>query len=490
MHITEEIKNNVRDMAMPKSSKLNSRQSQIVIQFIFDFSAIVVSFLAQYFIRFETGVFGSAIKPEIPQFIMGNVLMLLYWFTLFFFFGLYKNWYERSPFEEMFTVLKVTFIGCFVIIFLVLNDIASSPRMLFLLYFAFISTSMIIGRITAREFQKRFRAKGIIKIPIIIYGTAEKAYEFYRMSKIARNWGYNPLGIVVNNESEFSKLDNYNNITEKILGTYAQLSDILEKYHPEVLVINTDKTDHKELLDIVSACDEKNIRVKVRPDLYDIFTGQTRTQNLYGIPLIEIRTQLMKPWQEVLKRIFDVIFSSLVIILGLPFWLLVAIIIKLESKGSVFYTQPRVGRNGEVFKIFKFRSMVPDADKQKQKWTSVGDPRVTKWGRFIRKTHLDEIPQFWNVLIGDMSVVGPRPEQPKYVEEFSLSIPHYKRRLKVRPGITGWWQVKYTAHELNEEEIKNRLKDDFYYIENMSLQLDFEIVVRTVYCVLTGHGQT
>lgn len=470
--------------------KFRSYHSQILIQLVFDSIAVVLSFLSQYFVRFETGIIGASVKPEFQQFMLGILIFLAYWLSLFFFFGLYKNWYERSPFEEIFTILKVTFIGCFIIIFIVLNDIQSSPRMLFLIYFAFIATYMIIGRITSREIQKKLRAKGIIKIPVIIYGTAQKAYDFYRMSKLAKNWGYKPQGIVLTESDEFHKIENIKNIEKIILGTTNNLQEILFKHCPEVLIINTDNTEHKSLLNIVSKCDENGIRVKIQPDLYDIFTGQTRTQNLYGIPLIEIRTQLMKPWQEVTKRLFDIVFSSLVILIGSPIWLLVAIITKLESEGPVFYTQPRVGKNGEVFKIFKYRSMVKDADKHKQKWTSVGDPRVTRWGRFIRKTHLDEIPQFWNVIIGDMSVVGPRPEQPKFVEQFSKSIPHYKRRLKVRPGITGWWQVKYTAHELNEEEIKSRIKDDFYYIENMSLQLDFEIVIRTVYAVLTGHGQT
>lgn len=485
------VKTEIKHQEITKlNPKFRSYHSQIIIQLVFDSIAVILSFLSQYFVRFETGIVGNAIKPEFTQFMLGILFFLAYWLTLFFFFGLYKNWYERSPFEEIFTILKVTFIGCFIIIFIVLNDIQSSPRMLFLIYFAFIATYMIIGRISSREIQKKLRAKGILKIPVIIYGTAQKAYDFYRMSKLAKNWGYHPFGIVLTESDEFHKLENINNIENIVIGTTSNLNEILIKKRPEVLIINSDNTDHNLLLEIVSKCDENGIRVKIQPDLYDIFTGQTRTQNLYGIPLIEIRTQLMKPWQEVTKRIFDIVFSSLVILIGSPIWLLVAIITKLESEGPIFYTQPRVGKNGEVFKIYKFRSMVKDADKHKQKWTSVGDPRVTKWGRFIRKTHLDEIPQFWNVIIGDMSVVGPRPEQPKFVEQFSQSIPHYKRRLKVRPGITGWWQVKYTAHELNEEEIKSRIKDDFYYIENMSLQLDFEIVIRTVYAVLTGHGQT
>ncbi|MFA5510946.1 MAG: sugar transferase, partial [Candidatus Kapaibacterium sp.] len=240
---------------------------------------------------------------------------------------------------------------------------------------------------------------------------------------------------------------------------------------------------------IVSFASDNHIKVKVDPDLYDIFTGQAKTQMLYGIPLIEIRTQLMKPWQEVIKRIFDVIFSLTFIILGLPLWLLVALIVKLDSKGPVLYSQPRVGKNGKIFKIYKYRSMSYEPLPKDQKWTSKNDPRVTRFGKFIRKTHIDETPQFFNVLMGDMSVVGPRPEQPKFVDEFSKLLPYYNRRHKVRPGITGWWQVTSTGYELSLEEVTSRIKDDFYYIENMSLKLDFEIVIRTVWCVLKGHGQ-
>jgi lipopolysaccharide/colanic/teichoic acid biosynthesis glycosyltransferase len=197
----------------------------------------------------------------------------------------------------------------------------------------------------------------------------------------------------------------------------------------------------------------------------------------------------MQPFYAIAKRIFDIVFSLLVIIIGMPLWILVAIIIKIDSKGKVFYSQPRVGKDNKIFTIYKFRSMAQAKQRMEQKWTTVGDPRVTKFGRIIRKTHLDEVPQFYNVLIGDMSTIGPRPEQPNFVEEFSSQLLYYNRRHLVRPGITGWWQVKYKIVVLGLDEVKNRTKDDFYYIENMSFQLDFEILVRTVWCVLKGHGQ-
>ncbi|MCX6146032.1 MAG: sugar transferase, partial [Candidatus Kapabacteria bacterium] len=199
------------------------------------------------------------------------------------------------------------------------------------------------------------------------------------------------------------------------------------------------------------------------------------------------------PWQEVAKRIFDVIFSAIVLVLGSPFWLLTMLIIRIESKGNTIFKQERVGKDGKIFKIYKFRSMISEEEQLKRKqwtiWTAVNDPRVTKFGKFIRKTHLDEVPQFFNVLIGDMSVVGPRPENAKLMKEFTEEVPSFPRRLKVRPGITGWWQIKYTTYEFNIQEIENRLKDDFYYIENMSIKFDLEIIIRTVWCVIKGHGQ-
>ena len=276
------------------------------------------------------------------------------------------------------------------------------------------------------------------------------------------------------------------NIPLTELSNLEQMFNLLK---PEEVIITSADLKHSELIGIATRCAENKVIVKIEPDLYDIFTGQTKTHILYGIPLIEIKTQLMKPWQELIKRLFDIVFSALVLIIGLPIWLLIGLIVRLESSGPVIYTQIRVGRNGKIFKMYKFRSMVKDANKTERQWTIVNDPRVTKFGRLIRKTHLDEVPQFFNVLIGDMSVVGPRPEQPKYVDEFSQALPYYKRRLLVRPGITGWWQVQYQPHVLGVEEIENRLKDDFYYIENMSIQLDIEIVVRTVWCVFKGHGQ-
>jgi len=213
-----------------------------------------------------------------------------------------------------------------------------------------------------------------------------------------------------------------------------------------------------------------------------------KTLPLWGSPFIDISTTLLKPWEAFVKRAIDIAFSLSVIVMGLPLWLIVALVVKLDSAGPVFYSQVRTGKRGKEFRLYKFRTMVTDADKGGPNWCQKDDPRVTKVGRFLRKSHLDEIPQFWNVLKGEMSLVGPRPEQPFFVDKFTKMIPYYSRRLIVRPGITGWWQIKYEPYMESVEEIENRIKDDFYYIENMSLKLDLEIIMRTFFLLFRSHG--
>ena len=474
---------------------MNSRNSQIIFQFIADTLAIWVGFAIQIYFRFFSGLITITAKPDLTDYITGSIMMSLYWYVIFFITGMYRNWHLRSPFDELFAIVRTSFIGSLIILLLIVADNTASFRMMFLLYFAVMSFCFSFFRFLARRLQVFLRKKRFITIPVILLGDADTSLEFYQKAKESVSWGIDVKGIVLIEEldeeikNEFSK----HNIPETLyLGNVSDFEKIISETQIEEVVFSTKETNSEQLIELATSCVKKKIRVNIEPNLYDHFTGQSRAQSIYGIPLIEITTQLMKPWEKIVKRLFDITFSLLVIVLGAPIWIIVAIIIKLESPGNALYTQPRVGKNNEIFTIYKFRSMaqLKTKDKETQQWTAIGDPRVTRFGKFIRKTHIDEVPQFYNVLIGDMSVVGPRPEQPKFVDEFAKALPYYNRRHLVRPGITGWWQVKYKPHTLSIEEIKNRTKDDFYYIENISLRLDFEILVRTVWCVLSGHGQT
>lgn len=465
---------------------MNNVRIQILLQIIFDFIAISISFITQYWFRFHSGLVPVSIVPDFETKIFTYLLFLIFWYLTLFLTGLYKNWYEQSPFDELKAVFKAVFIGTIIIIFLVYTDSSSSPRMMFLLYFFFFFITLSLGRFSQRQVQKKLRAKKIIQIPMLLVGDYYNCLDFYEKTLISVNWGFSVAGILVPNR--ITPKNPIRNIP--LHFGLEELEDAIKLNRPEVIVLLSSKTDHEELLDIASKAADNDIRVKIQPDLYEVFTGQTRARNLWGVPLIEISTQILKPYQAFLKRGFDIFFSLFVIVIGLPFWLLVALLVKLSSPGPVFYIQERVGKNGKSFKIYKFRSMRSDHTVQKPNWTQQNDPRVTPFGKFIRKSHIDEIPQFWNALIGDMSVVGPRPEVPKFVEEFSKALPQYKRRLKIRPGLTGWWQIQYVNYEFSLDEIKNRLKDDFYYIENFSLTLDLEIIIRTIWLMIKGHGQT
>lgn len=462
--------------------KLNCK-SPIFFEILFDIIAISLSYIIHYYIRFESGWFESDIQPSFTDTLITGLILLVYWLVSFFFAGLYRNWFVRSPFDEFFAVIKTSFFFNFIIFFFVFLDSSQRPRLLFLLYFINITFLILLGRFFARRLQKYLRQKKIIQIPVVILGTKNEVLDLFKKVNNHPEWGFNVKAIILLNDTKL----------EEDLGipvlSFDKLDQVLKEIHPSELFIAIDKPDHEMILEITNKCFEHQIVVKIVPDLYDVLTGLVKTFPLYSIPLIEISIQLLRPWEAFLKRLLDTLVSLIVLIVGLPFWILISILIKLDSKGPILYKQERVGKNGKIFICYKFRSMYVDAEKTGPKTTILNDPRVTRIGVFLRKTHIDEVPQFWNVLKGEMSLVGPRPERPVFVESYNKLVPMFKRRLVVPPGITGWNQVKSPLFEISVEHLKNRLKDDFYYIENMSLKLDIEIILRTIFLVLRGKGQ-
>ena len=272
------------------------------------------------------------------------------------------------------------------------------------------------------------------------------------------------------------------------LGGTDDILQVIDKHEIEEVILAIETSEHVNIKTILTKLEQRQVRVKITPDMYDILSGSVKMSAIYGTPLIEVSHDIMPVWQQYAKQAIDFVTSLLVLVIGSPMFLFTACCVKFSSKGPVFYTHERIGIHGKPFRIIKFRSMRTDAEDAGPALSSENDPRITSFGRFMRKIRLDEIPQFFNVLKGDMSLVGPRPERQFYIDQIVKISPHYVHLQKVKPGITSWGQVKYGYAE-NVDEMIQRLKYDIIYIENMSLIVDFKILIYTVLTVIRGNGR-
>ncbi len=451
-----------------------------------DIITICLGWSIYYMFRIRSGWLSYSMEPE---FWAPVVAICIYWLVVFFLFGLYRPWYAKSRFDEFATIFKATTFGVLVLFFAIFVDDrgVGSPihsRLLITFYWILIVLFVGAGRFILHTFQRRILLAGIGLHTTIIVGWSQKARELYDEVKSFPALGYKIIGFVP--VAELSQPENYQEVP--VIGSIQELSNIIAQHNVEDVLIALDSTEHDRLLYVITSCNSNKVSLKIIPDLYDIISGQARTNQIYGFPLIEIMPELMQPWEYAVKRAIDIVFSFVVLFVGLPIWLLVAIAIKLDSKGSIFYMQERVGKDEKHFHIIKFRSMDEEAERHSGPvWANKKDPRITRVGKIIRKLRIDEIPQLINVLDGKMSLVGPRPERPFFVEQLSQEIPLYKRRLKVRPGITGWAQVKHKYDE-SIEDVRKKVQYDLSYIENMSLRMDLKILLNTIAVVLKGEG--
>ena len=402
--------------------------------------------------------------------------------------GMYSDVMRRHRLREIGQVLATSLIGNIVIFFLFLLDDELPDYHYYYTTFGFLVvvhfglTLILRLTITSRTVKKiQSRKWGF---PTVIVGGNTRAVQLLdEINSLKKSPGFLFKGYL-----KINGADDQLSASLTLFGKYPSLPTIIEEHQIEEVILSIESGDHKELENILALLENYNVRISIIPDTFDILSGNVKMTSVFGVPLIRLNTVLMPSWQFSIKRIIDIVFSAFALILLAPILIIIGVLVKSTSAGPIFFFQERIGRNGIPFQIIKFRSMFIDAEKLGPQLSSTNDARITKIGKVLRKTRLDELPQFWNVIAGDMALVGPRPERQFYIDQISKINPHYHKLHRIRPGITSWGQVKYGYAE-NVDQMVHRLRYDLLYLENMSLAMDIKILFYTVVIVLKGSGK-
>ena len=421
--------------------------------------------------------------------VISTFFISLFWILLYSIFGNYRNVYKKYRLKEITQIISQTFIGIILIFFtFLLDDNINSYQdyyslfvVLFLLHIIITFIPRII--LTSRTVNQIHNKK--IGFNTIVIGSSQKAKDTYlEICNLKKATGHFIIGYVCTNGGK----DVINETGLKKLGAYNEISQIISNEKIEEVIIATEPKEHEKINSIINDLADLKVEIKVVADMYSILTGSVKMNSIFGALLISVNPEMMPSWQKTVKRIMDLFISIIAIIILSPVFVILTIFIKSGSKGEIIFKQERIGFKNEPFQIYKFRSMYADSEKNGPQLSSKYDSRITNIGRFMRKTRLDETPQFFNVIKGDMSLVGPRPERQYFINKIIDKAPHYKHLSKVKPGITSWGQVKYGYAE-NVDEMIARLKFDLLYVENMSLSLDVKILFYTVIIMLKGSGK-
>jgi exopolysaccharide biosynthesis polyprenyl glycosylphosphotransferase len=471
------------------------RNFQLIKLLLADFAAALLAWIAffglrRFLLREVSG--GVPFRPdELFSLGLAATAIGLFWLGLYALFGHYRGIFRKSRVRELVGLGQVALLGCIIVFFALLLDdegvhyyraYYKTVTAYFLLHFI---CALIARLLVVTSIQRLVLHRSIGFNTLLIGANARAAEVYHELENFNRHLGLRIIGYV----PVFDTPDPHLPRELRNLGFYARLPELIKEHRIEEVVIAIEPAEHKTIEEILGLLDEvNNVRVSILPDLYQILLGSVKVSHLFGTPLIEIKQDLLPVWQVVVKRIIDVVASGLFLLLFAPGYALVALMVRMSSPGPIFYGQERIGLGGVPFKIWKFRSMYVDAERAGPALSSDHDPRITPWGRFMRKVRLDELPQFWNVVRGDMSLVGPRPERQFFIDQIMQRAPHYRHLHRVRPGITSLGQVKYGYASTVDEMVK-RLRYDILYIENMSLAMDFRVMLFTIKIILQGRGK-
>jgi len=453
---------------------------------VIDGVMLALAFLLGYVLRARLPLPAVPMNPPsfsnyVPMMIV-HVLSVL---VVFYFARMYHQRRAVSRIDEAYAVAQNVSIGTFLAVAFETLAFKNSaleldyPRGVVIYAWLLSIVLVVVGRMLLRFTTIRLREAGIGRDNVLIIGSGEVARTIAEKIRWSSQLGYTIVGVV--NGAPGQKVGEV-----PIIGTTGELPELIDEYEVDEVIIALPEASHRELVQLVSKCQRGKVNIKVYPDIFAYMSGGITVDDLNGLPLLSVRDVALRGWKLSLKRAMDMVVSFIGLIFLSPALVMTAIAIKLESPGPVFFCQDRMGLDGRPFPMIKFRTMRQDAEREGPGWTKPGDPRVTRLGVFMRKTNWDELPNLINVFYGQMSLVGPRPEQPYYVQRFREYIPRYMERHREKAGMTGWAQVNGLR---GDTSILERTKYDLWYVENWSLWLDIKIVIRTIFRMITRRDE-